>query len=329
MIKIRSLFLCVVCMGMVITFSACDQPKPAVNQTPVQETQVIGIEVQPGADAVKTPPTPETTHTDQPTAAATVQAATPTLKTIAVEKWQDWPVIPAGVSERAREIYKTGITKGNNPQAFSKIGDCESITEWFLADFDKGTKYYTLGSYEDLQKTIDDYQGSFGRLGPAAKPGFTAASVMSVYWRDPSVCDKNEAPLACEYRIHKPSIAIILLGTNDISRPENFEKNMRKVLDFSIQQGVLPVLTTKADNLEGDNRINAEIVKLAAEYQIPLWNFWKAVQPLPAHGLQEDKNHLTYGPNTFDDADVMQKAWPVRNLTALQLLTMLDKNLNP
>jgi hypothetical protein len=51
-----------------------------------------------------------------------------------------------------------------------------------------------------------------------------------------------------------------------------------------------------------------------------LWNFWLAVQDLPDKGLQEDKVHLTWGRNFFDDPNAMSKAWPVRNLTALQML---------
>lgn len=260
----------------------------------------------------------------------TMPAATPSVVPTIEEKkpdpqdWENWPVIPS-ISERTIEIYQNGMTKGNNPRAFSKIGDCESITEWFLADFDKGSKFYKLGPYQDLQQVIDYYSGSFGRLGVAARPGFTAASVMNTFWRDPEKCKKNETPLGCEYRLQRPSLALVMLGTNDVSRPETFEKNMRKVIESSIEQGVVPVLTTKADNLEGDFSVNKTVVRLAAEYDIPLWNFWRAVQPLPSHGLQADKTHLTFLENTFDDPVVLERAWPVRNLTALQVLDAIMK----
>jgi hypothetical protein len=79
-------------------------------------------------------------------------------------------------------------------------------------------------------------------------------------------------------------------------------------------------LATKADNLEGDERLNQITARLAYEYEIPLWNFWAAVQQLPGHGLQEDLSHLTFAPNDFSDPDSFTRAWPVRNLTALQLL---------
>ena len=83
---------------------------------------------------------------------------------------------------------------------------------------------------------------------------------------------------------------------------------------------MLPILATKADNLEGDNSINQTIVRLAGEYEIPLWNFWLAVQPLPNHGLQKDGFHLTLAGPYLDDVTHMKAAWPWRNLTALQAL---------
>ena len=53
---------------------------------------------------------------------------------------------------------------------------------------------------------------------------------------------------------------------------------------------------------------------------MPLWNFWAAAQPLPAHGLRPDGFHLTWERNYFNDPAVMQQAWPWRNLTALQAI---------
>jgi hypothetical protein len=61
-------------------------------------------------------------------------------------------------------------------------------------------------------------------------------------------------------------------------------------------------------------------VKLAVDYDVPLWNFWRAVKDLPNHGLQEDGVHLTWAGNHFDDPDAMSHGWPVRNLTALEAL---------
>jgi len=256
-----------------------------------------------------------------PGTALIVTKSTPALS---LDTWRAFPVIPA-VSGTAREIYRRGQERGRSPAAFAKVGDCESRTTWFLADFDMGAKYYNLGEYEDLQAVIDHFSGSFGRLSQVAKPGFTAASLLTPLWADPKVCEKDETPLACEYRQQNPAFALVMLGTNDIARPETFEANMRRVIEFTIAQDIVPVLVTKADNLEGDHAINRTIAALAVEFDLPLWNFWAAVQDLPDRGLQDDGAHLTWSPNDFSDPQNMLRAWPVRNLTALQLLDALWK----
>ncbi|OGO37926.1 MAG: hypothetical protein A2W35_07965 [Chloroflexi bacterium RBG_16_57_11] len=218
------------------------------------------------------------------------------------------------------EIFLRGLAAGNNPGAFSKIGDCGSTPGWFLGDFDRGPRYYDLGDYTQLSPVIEEFQGSYDRASLAARSGFNASALFVPLWSDRTYCQAGEMPLACEYRVHKPSIAFIMLGTNDVWHPEEFEPQMRRIIEFSIDHGVIPILATKADNQEGDHNINATIARLAWEYDIPLWNFWAATEPLPNHGLQEDKVHLTWGSTMFDDLEAMKKAWPVRNLTALQVL---------
>jgi hypothetical protein len=260
----------------------------------------------------------------QPVPAAIVTQApsqVPTLPTLAPGEWKKEPIVPEAGSERAMEIYQKGLALGNNPRAFSKVGDCESSAEWFLGDFDKGADHYSLGGYSNLQGVITEFQGSFNRRSLAAERSFTTASVLSPLWANPELCKSGETPLECEYRIQKPEYAIIMLGTNEALSPiRTFESNMRRILDMTIERGIVPILTTKADDLDGNGAVNEVIFKLAREYRIPLWNFWAAVQPLPGGGLQEDGAHLTYAGNRFDDPFAMQKAWPVRNLTALQVL---------
>jgi hypothetical protein len=258
--------------------------------------------------------------------AATVAGPPPTLApsptrrpTLGPDGWKTLPVVPT-ISDAVLQIYQRGLELGNNPNAFSKIGDCGSTPAWFLGDFDRGPDFYRLGEYDELQAVIDAFQGSYGRTSQAARSGFNAPSLLVPLWADRTYCQSNEAPLACEYRLHRPVIAFIMLGTNDVWHPTEFEPQMRKIIEFSIQNGVIPILATKADNQEGDGSINATIARLAYEYDIPLWNYWKAANALPNHGLQEDLAHLTWGRNFFDDPEAMSKAWPVRNLTALQVL---------
>jgi len=256
--------------------------------------------------------------TEIPVTATT--AATATIEPPPV-RWQDWPIVPEDVSARTIAIYQQGLAMGNNPNAFSKIGDCETHTTWFLYDFDQGQNAFNLGPYGDLQSIIDHFEGSYERLSVATKQGFTAASIMTTLWADPEKCVYGDSPLICELRLHNPSFAIIALGTNDAVKPERFEENYRKVIETCIEQGVVPILATKADDLEGDGSINATIVQIAQEYDVPLWNFWAALEDLPKQGMLDDGAHLTWYPNDFSDPRALEEAsWPRRNLTALQVL---------
>jgi hypothetical protein len=98
------------------------------------------------------------------------------------------------------------------------------------------------------------------------------------------------------------------------------------IIERLIEHGVIPILSTKADNREGNHRINQLITTLAYEYDLPLWNYWKAVQSLPNHGLQADLEHLTWAGPFFNDPERMKNAWPWRNLTALQVLDFLNRS---
>ncbi len=219
--------------------------------------------------------------------------------------------------------------QGNDLQRFSKIGDSETFTSWFLAPFDKTPPTYRLGEYSYLQDVIDHFAGSYARQSVAARQGFNASSVFAPLWADPVLCKPGETPLACEFRLHNPGYVFVLLGTNDIWHLDSFEDQMRGIIEYSIEAGVLPILGTKADNLEGDASINRTLYSLAMEYEIPLWNFWAAVQDLPQAGLDEDQAHLTFGYNYFDDPQAMLNAWPVRNLTALQVLDAVWRATQP
>ena len=101
------------------------------------------------------------------------------------------------------------------------------------------------------------------------------------------MCQAGETPLACELRLNNPSIVVISMETwwAKKARPRSTSATCARSWTV-LAQKALPILATKADNLEGDHSINPTIARLAFEYDIPLWNFWLAVQPLPDHGLK-------------------------------------------
>jgi hypothetical protein len=268
-----------------------------------------------------------------PTATATAALApvgTPERKDPLPENaWKEMPVVPTTVSDRAQAIYEYGLSQGNDPTHFSIIGDCQNVSSYFLSIFDNPEEYGLGDEYAYLQPTIDYYRGSFSRKSLAVKGGFNAAAVISPLRADPKSCNPGESPLDCELRTWRPSIVIVSMETWWSEKPaEEYDKYMRRVLDRIIETGALPIIATKADNLEGDHAINATIAQIAHDYEIPMWNFWAAVQPLPDHGLSGDGFHLTFARNFFDDPLRMENAWPWRNLTALQTLDSVHKALS-
>ena len=292
-------------------------------------------EVVPITEAVRAAstsmPAPEFTATPKPslaTPALVPRTAVPAGHGAREDAWMDLPVVPTAVSDAMIEVYKLGLILGNDPTHFSIIGDCQNVSSYFLSTFEKPGDYSLGTEFAYLQPTIDYYHGSFSRVSVAVKGGFNAAAVISPLRADPKLCNSNESPLDCELRLWKPSVVFVSMETWWSHKPaEEYDKYMRKVLERIIETGAVPIIATKADNLEGDNSINATVAQLAYEYDIPLWNFWAAVQPLPDRGLSDDGFHLTFARNFFDDPTRMQNAWPWRNLTALQTLDVVRKGL--
>jgi hypothetical protein len=296
-------------------------------QVPAAGPRVEVYDLEPVVDPTEFLPTlaPSSTLALAPTATPAlqhaVQTATPAPR-LSARDWQNWPVLPV-VSPKMREVYQRGLALGNDPHAFSKVGDCQNVSSFFLSIFENPDDH-RLGGYAALQETIDYFDGSFSRESLAVRGGFNVASVLSPFWADPDECNRGENPLQCEFRHQRPSIVFISMETWWSGKPAaEYEGYLREIVAYALERGVVPILGTKADNWEGDHGINQAIARVAADYEVPLWNFWRAVQPLPNHGLSSDGFHLTFARNFFDDPVRMQSAWPVRNLTALQALDMV------
>jgi hypothetical protein len=321
------------CLVMII-FSSCTGT-PSVTSTPLpttqiptstessSPTQVQKLEASPIASATPAPAQLE------PTPTITVMPTLGPRPTLGQDDWKQVPVVPEDVSQRVRLIYQLGLMAGNDPHAFSKVGDCNATNPYFLTDFDTPGSY-NLGEYEDLQDTIDYFSGSYSRASLAAKEGLTAHAVLSVLWNTWKECDSYETPLTCEYRIHKPMYSIIAFGTNDAHGTVDFEKALRRVIDMTIGNGTIPILATKADNAEGYQSFNRLIVDMANEYELPVWNYWLAVQSIPGKGLldKQHREHLSVGPDgLFNfETDNLPYGWSIRNLTALEVLDTIRRD---
>lgn len=307
--KVRPFFVLLIFILVACSNAAILQPEDATSVS----TEVVEIDTATEASIA----TEEVIATPRPT--------------LGPDEWMTLPVVPQ-VTDTAREIYARGQELGRDPTHFSKIGDCQTNTGFYLVDFDH-KDWYSLGDeYSYLQDTIDYYAGSFERTSLAMRDGYNVAAILTPLRADPKMCQKGENPIQCEFRLHNPSIAIISLETNFNDRPaDDYGKYMRQIVEYSIEQGVVPILATKGDNVEGDNSINAEIAEIAVEYDIPLWNLWAALQPLPNQGHDTELNdgfHLSFSRNFFDKPKNMLSGWPWRNLTALQALDAVHKGLN-
>jgi hypothetical protein len=250
----------------------------------------------------------------------------------------DVPILPETISPRVHEIYQRGQTLGSDPHAFTKIGDCNTDTSYFMAAFDWDD--YDLGPYDELAPSIDYYAGWFEHISLAGQIGFNAGTVLDPMWSDPNVCEpqNGEGPLACEYRLTHPSVVVMMFGPNDMLglNDDQFEAAVRGILDLSIEQGVIPVITTftwhENNQWETALRFNAVLVDLAQEYDVPLINLWRAARTLPNYGLVADYTHLTasdpgnsYFTISFAHAEETTSGYALRNLLTLQTLDLLRR----
>lgn len=191
-----------------------------------------------------------------------------------------------------RSIYQKGLALGNDPNAFSIFGDCQAEPQEFLGVYDSDPGLAASLSSE-LQETVEYFAGSFERESPTAQDGTTPGALLWDQWhRGQYGCEFGETPVTCELRVHRPSFVIIQIGSHFESRNTEY---LRRVINQLLEQGVVPILATKADNREKDNRINHDMALLSAEYDLPLWNFWASVSDLPNRGLFTRKDRPLQG----------------------------------
>lgn len=236
---------------------------------------------------------------------------------------EDFLIAPPEVLRHVRSIFSTGQLLGNNPHAFSKLGDSTIESPYFLSRFENGP--YDLGQYDHLVPLIETFSGSFGREAVTVRRGFHSWSALNPAWADKQLCQANEPPLTCEFRIHKPSFLFIRLGSNDGDVPASFDKHMRLIVEYTIEMGVVPILGTKADRIEGPgNEINETIYEIAAEYKLPLWDFDKVAQTAPGKGLGLDGVHLTsFYMHDYSLPEAFERGHALHNLSALLVLDHL------
>jgi LysM repeat protein len=232
-------------------------------------------------------------------------------------------IMPPAVQENVKQIFAKGQQLGNTAQRFSKIGDSIIEQPHYMVKFD--TPDYNLGQYAYLQDVLDYYRGSYGRDSLSVRRGLHSWSWNNPTWADKDQCQPDEGPVACEYRVYKPSVSLIVLGSNDVGVPDYFRKSMEQLVQFTIDQGVIPIIVTKADRHEGDSNVNNTILKeTAAKFNVPLLDFDAVAGTMPNRGIDPaDGTHLTfYYAHDYSVPAAFTKGHAVHDLTSV---IMLDK----
>lgn len=244
----------------------------------------------------------------------------------------------SGVSANARQIFLKGQSLGNRPNVFSKVGDSLTVATYVLYPFSWGK--YDLHDYGYLQAALEFFSAatartanSFGNISLSADNGWTTGDVLNPGKASPGICQPGESPLVCEYRTVKPSAALILLGTNDVSAMSSgdYAANLTVIVQTSMDMGVIPVLTTIPTRLgyEGQSaQFNQVIIGTAHNFDIPLIDYGSAMQNLPNGGLSADGVHPSWPPGDYSAAadlslDNLRYGYTLRNLLLLEMLDAL------
>jgi hypothetical protein len=304
-----NLVLCVLLTACAAEVTPFSPTQPLPTQTMVPAAKVSNYQIPITGSSPTPKPTAILLRTLTPTA-----AGLPTATSFNLNAWKTLPVIPKADAS-IREIYEYGQSLGNDPHAFSIFGDCQSRPDAFFGVFE--TDPFLVASLSpELQETIENFQGSFNRESPTSQDGTTPGALLWTQWhRGEYGCSFSETPVECELRIHHPSFVIIQIGTHFESRNTEY---LRRVILQLMDAGVVPILATKADNREKDERINRDMSVLAKEYDLPLWNFWAAVSDLPNRGLYTRKDRPLQGPIYLtDEAAVIHRMTGLETLNAV------------
>jgi uncharacterized protein YraI len=242
------------------------------------------------------------------------------------------------------DIHARGLELGIRADVFTRVGDSDTTSGDFLRPIGMGgdLRFCELGPYVFLRETVEffstprgGYDNSFDSHSAAAINGLSAAAVLDPLWTDSPACLGGESPLACEYRLAQPSVAIIMLGRMDVIYfdLDFYRTQAERILQDSISRGVIPVLTTFVvlpDNADWPDSIafNNALIDLAEAYQTPLINLWAAVQPLPNYGIGPDDTHLSHAVGSFCAFDGPQWRYggTLRNLLTLQALDEIRRS---
>lgn len=215
--------------------------------------------------------------------------------------------IDASMKAHLRSVMAVGQADGKRLQAFSKIGDSITKSTCFMSGYGTAEGYALDPAYSYMQEIIDYYgtlevgvpgqaKYSFNWDSLCAAGGWTSTSPFEINSGDPA----NR--LMMELYQVKPGLAIVMFGTNDIYHiwlppddPEAtftaFKSNLNAIISTLESEGVIPVMSTIPDRFDSPTlealvpTYNDAIKTIARQHNVPLIDYWLALQTLPDKGI--------------------------------------------
>jgi hypothetical protein len=269
--------------------------------------------------------------------------------------WEELPVVPAlepAVINHVEKIANRGEAYGNQPGVFAKIGDSITASPSFLQAL--ACRRPRMGAWSELRGTLEFFgatsvprgveetrcavSNSYSRLGIAAVGGWRAIDALSPRESFPEC--QGQPAVSCELRQLRPSVALIMFGTNDLEgfTAVQFRRDLARLARLVSSAGTIPVISTIPPRSQPRfsqrvARFNAEIAALAENRALPLWNFWRQmVEPgVPHLGLSRDGVHPSAlcPPCTAVDfrPSGLRYGYALRNLGALRVLDRLRRQI--
>jgi hypothetical protein len=268
-------------------------------------------------------------------------------------EWEELPVVPLldpAVLGHLEKVVDRGERLGNRPGVFAKIGDSITASPSFLQAMACRTP--RLGAWAKLRGTLEFFgttsvppgseealcatSNSYSRLGVAAVGGWRVVDALAPRESLPE-CQGLPA-VSCELQLLRPSVALIMFGTNDLEdfTAVEFRRDLARVVRLVSSAGTIPVVSTIPPRMQLQfslrvARFNAEIAALAENRALPLWNFWRQMTGpgVPDSGLSEDGVHPSTlcPPCTAVDfrPGGLRYGYALRNLGALRVLDRLRR----
>ncbi len=298
---------------------------------------VVGPDDRPVAPTDSSVPPNDSTVTPTDVGTAPIDTGPATACNVAEAVARSLPAFNDATIARVRALRAAGLARSpaNRVNVFAKVGDSITEAAGFLADlgFDYETDY---GRYGCLRATRDYFAStslgsdtnSFNRASATAMGGWLSSQPLL---GDPA------SPLRAELDATHPLYAIVMIGTNDLASGTlaEYTTNLTRIVTIIEEYGTVPIVSTIPDRPE-DARFaplvtsfNAAIRSLASSRNLPLIDYWQAMQDLPGHGVSDDGIH----PSIFRDMGdaqgrqlsdaALRFGYNMRNLTALLMLERL------